>query len=179
LRRVLPILFIAVFCFNTIGYYGLYFYIKDSFRREMSRSFDMDEYPGSECLIVKVPLSIPYPVHFGGYQRVDGEFESNGELYTLIKHRLVGDTSYVLMIKSSSLNKWHKSFLDFTNKNADSPLAKSTLKLLELAKDYLGSTNEIGHSSVGWYREFHFDMYGHQLVSFPNPVSSPPPEQFL
>jgi hypothetical protein len=165
-----------VFAFNTIGYYGLYIGIKNRLDAEATQQFDQNEYSGGETMIVKMPYTLPYPINLNGYERVDGEFESNGELYKLVKHTIVNDTLYVLMVKSSALTNLNKSFSDFAGNSTDTPASK-TLKLIQqAAKDFVSYLSHVENDAFGWSSELSRAHFEPQLILFSQQIISPPPE---
>ncbi|MEO7991491.1 MAG: hypothetical protein ABI663_18205 [Chryseolinea sp.] len=177
MKRITSILLLLVFLFNAIGYYGLIFILRHQLNREFTKKLDAEEYPGSETMIVKIPYTLPYQVNFDGYERVDGEFECEGELYKLVKQKWVNDTLFIVLIKDSHQTKLNKSLAAFVKASNDTPIPKSTSKLIEhLEKHYLCSTNQIQIVSIGWCRKFSFHIHKPTFTAYYPPLLSPPPE---
>ena len=120
---------------------------------------------------------MPYQVNFDGYERVDGEFESDGEFYKLVKQKRVNDTLFVVLIKDDHQAKLHKSLADFVQTNQDVPLSKSTSKLIEhFEKEFVSSISQLQVSSTGWCRKFSFGTLKQFYIRFYPSLLSPPPE---
>jgi hypothetical protein len=45
-----------------------------------------------ETILLKIPVAVPYQIDSEGYERVDGEFEHQGEFYRLVKQKYQNDT---------------------------------------------------------------------------------------
>jgi hypothetical protein len=70
-----------------VGYYGVFVGLKFSSEIAIREQFDAENYTAEE-VIIKVPIAIPYATDSKGYERVDGEFEHNGEFYRLVKQKI-------------------------------------------------------------------------------------------
>lgn len=177
LKRIISILLLQVFLFNTIGYYGLYLLIRYRLNSELTKQLDADEYSGNEGIIVKIPSPLPYQINFDAYERVDGEFELDGEFYKLVKQKQVGDTLFVVLIKDSHQTKLKKSLADFVQTSHDAPLSKSMMRLIDhFEKHFLSNSSQLQVSSLGWCQNFSFETLK-QFFAAPDPsLISPPPK---
>jgi len=166
--------------FNAIGYYGVFLIIRNQFNQELTKKIDADEYAGSETMIVKIPFAFPYQTSFDAYERVDGEFECEGEFYKLVKQKWVGDTLFVILMKDDRQARLHESLADFMQTGHDSPWSKSTTKLIDhFEKDFISSLNRLQVGSHGWYQESFFGAMPQYLSTSFCSIFSPPPESFL
>lgn len=78
----------------------------------------------------------------GGFERVNGKFEHQGEFYKLVKQKLHNDTLYVVCIKDFESKSLSKKMTDYIKMSNDLPDAKNkALNLLgKLLKEYAFET---------------------------------------
>ena len=122
----------------------------------MIQKFDASSYNTRETVTLKLPITMPYGAEYSDdYERVDGEFEYNGEFYRLIKQKYAFDTLYVVCTKDvehkrlhQAMNNYIKTFTDKTEKSTP-----HDLKISDFTKDYTISTFSILHLSFGWKRD--------------------------
>lgn len=163
--------------FNTIGYYGVFLILSKQFNKEFTRQLDTDEYAGSETMIVKIPFALPYQTNFDAYERVDGQFECEGEFYKLVKQKWVGDTLFVILTKDNRQTKLHESLANFERASHDSPLSKSAMKLIDhFEKGFISSLNQLQVSSFGWCQKSYFGVLPQIVNHLYLSIFSPPPE---
>jgi hypothetical protein len=169
-----------VFLFNAVGYYGLYLRLRYQNNIEFKKKLDAEEYSGSETVIIKMPYALPYQVNFDGYERADGEFECEGEFYKIVKHKLVNDTLFVVLIKDKGEANLQQSFVDFVQASSDVPLSKSTLKLIEhFSKDFISNLTYLQSASIGWSSESIFGSLKQEVMLLYLPLFFPPPDLTL
>jgi hypothetical protein len=169
-----------VFLFNTVGFYGLYLGLRYQNNIELKKKLDAEEYSGSETIIIKMPYTLPYQVNFDGYERADGEFECEGEFYKIVKHKLVNDTLFVVLIKDKGEANLQQSFIDFVQASSDVPLSKSTLKLIEhFSKDFIYNVTYLQRASIGWGSESTFGLLKQGVILLDLSLFSPPPDRTL
>lgn len=180
MKKILSTLLLLVFLFNAVGYYGLYLGLRYRLNIETTKKLDAGEYSRSETVIVKMPYTLPYQVNFDGYERAEGEFECEGEFYKIVKHRLVHDTMFVVLIKDKREASLHKSLVDFVQANSDIPVSKSTLKLIQhFAKDFISNASYLQNASIGWSSKSAFRILKQEVVLLDIPLFSPPPDRDL
>lgn len=148
------VLFIIIFLFNILGYYGLYLVVLNNLSKEFSRKVSADEYSGSDAQIVKIPVTLPYQPNFDGYQKAQGTFESNGEFYRISKYAIVNDTLLVVLVKDQKEGDLFKSVAEFVKANSNEASAKSPSKMFKNAlSDFILMQNQIQSGSQGWCSE--------------------------
>ena len=180
MKKIVSTLLLFVFLFNAVGYYGLYLGLRYQNNIELKKKLDAEEYSGSETVIIKIPYTLPYQVNFNGYERADGEFECEGEFYKIVKHKLVNDTLFVVLIKDKREANLQQSFVDFVQSSSDLPLSKSTLKLIEhFSKDFISNVTYLQSASIGWNSESLFSPLNQGLMLLYLPPFSPPPDRTL
>lgn len=143
----------------------------------MSKAIDADVYDQSSTITLKVPVSMPYMPDQSDFQRVDGEFEHNGQLYRLVKQRYVKDTLTVICLKDTehkninlALSNYVKTF---TDKAADTkPTSKTTITFI---KDYLPTSFGICSVTEGWALIILYNSHFQSLIpTFSSSIIHPP-----
>ncbi len=140
-----------LFLLNIVGYYGVFVGIGLSGAAAMREQFDTEKSLQDEVLI-KVPIAIPYAVDATDYQRVDGEFEHQGQVYRLVKQKLQSDTLFIVCIKDKLAQKMNQALADYVKTFTDKPVSskQSTKTLNSFSKDYLSTATVVETISKGW-----------------------------
>jgi hypothetical protein len=151
-KKIVSIAFIFLLLFNVLGYYGLFFGLHYQNRQELIQQFDTENYSKLETVTIKVPLAVPYANDSQEYQRVDGEFEHQGEFYHMVKQRLSQDTLYIVCVKDQQSKRINQALTDYVKTFADKPVdgKSQTTTLPSFIKEYLVGTYTIKSSSGGW-----------------------------
>ena len=177
-RQILALLFLAVFSFNIVGYYGLYVVTLRGLNDEFSERVHAEEYAGSDVQIVKLPMTLPYLPNFDGYERAEGTFDYNGQLYRISKYNLVSDTLYVVLVKDIKSTELNQRVADFVkSSNGEPSSSRSSLGHLEnFFKDFVKSVSQVQLASKGWCIQPSVPMFGvfAPLDAFLQKVSPPP-----
>lgn len=152
LKRITSIAFVMIILLNTMGYYGVFLGLHLKNDIAMSKALDADTYDQSNTITLKVAVSIPYMPDQPDFDRVDGQFEHNGELYRMVKQRYAKDTLTVICVKDIEHKKIDLALSDyvktFTDKATDTnPASKTTISFI---KDYLPISFQIKSASEGW-----------------------------
>jgi hypothetical protein len=153
---------------------GLRYQVKS----EMLVRLDAGNYSKEETVTLKIPFTLPYWMDSRAYERVNGEFQYQGEFYQLVDQKLEKDTLYVVCIRDAQEKKLHEVMTDYVKLTNDLPTSsQKALKLLSsLIKDYVKSVPTEISNSKGWFREFSFAEPSVHLLTLASPVYSPPPE---
>ncbi len=135
-----------------MGYYGVFLGLHLKNDIAMSRAMDSDRYGSLNTITIKVAVSIPYMPDQADFDRVDGQFEHNGELYRLVKQRYAKDTLTVVCIRDTehkkinlALSDYLKTFTD--NAKDTTPTSKTTFTFI---KDYLPISFGVTSETQGW-----------------------------
>lgn len=99
MKKGLSIVLLVVFLFNVGGYYIVFLGIHFQLDQKLRSRLDANLYDERETVQLEIPMTLPYPIHSNGFERVNGRFEHNGEFFRLIKHKLQNDTLYVVCIR--------------------------------------------------------------------------------
>ena len=163
-----------------VGYYGIFLGLRYQSNREIKEKLDTEAYLENETLSVKIPYTLPYQMDWKEYERLDGEFEQNGEFYKLVKHKLERDTLYVVYIKDHRGTDLFKSLVDFVQASSGSPVSQKAITFIKsLVKDYIPTTSTLHVASMGWCQSPGFSSREYQVILTSLPVFSPPPEMSL
>ncbi|MBL7858099.1 MAG: hypothetical protein JNM57_10465 [Cyclobacteriaceae bacterium] len=178
LKRIVSIFFLAVFLFNVGGYYLIFWGMQRQARLDLLHQLDADQYASSETIILTIPLTLPYPVFQDGFQRVNGEFEYQGEFYKLVKQKLENDVLHVVCIKDTKAKNIDQILVDYSKLANDIPSGtkQSQNFLAKLFKDY--QTTEVCTSAREniLLSEIEFHDVAPTLVSNSFSINAPPPE---
>jgi hypothetical protein len=152
LKKLTTILLAALLILNVLGYYGVFVGLQYQNERKQIQRFDAERYEESETFTIKVPISIPYAVDQTDFERVDGEFEHQGQFYRMIKQKFSNDTLHIVCIKDQQETRIAKALKDYVKSfTGKSDPGKSNSKLtVSFIKDYISSSYNTGHSSNGW-----------------------------
>jgi hypothetical protein len=150
-RRLVTLILLVLFLLNIIGYYGVFVGLRLSNQLSLQRQFDSENYQNQEVTI-KVPIAIPYAVDSKTYERVDGEFEHEGQVYRLVKQKLQSDTLYIVCIKDNRAQKINQVLADYVKSYTDKPFsAKQNAKSISVfSKDFLSTTTSVESIALGW-----------------------------
>lgn len=177
MKKLAAFALLFIFLFNIGGYSLLYWVEDQKASSELRSRIDRDEFSGSQSITLKVPLAIPYQPD-RDYQRVDGEFEYQGQFYKLVKQRVLGDTLYVVCVIDSKKKELVDEMNDFTRKASESSSTDQPLKVAssKLLQDYSNeSIVELASSSSGWSVSYPFFETHSLLLESTVDTNSPPP----
>lgn len=147
-------------------------------KSEMVTRLDSRNYSTDETITLKIPFSLPYWVDSKNYERVNGEFEYQGDFYKLVEQKLEKDTLYVVCIKDASEKRLFNAMSDYVKLSNDLPSSsQQALKLLgSLMKDFIKNVQIEMTLSQGWSQECSFAELFFNPLTLASPVFSPPPE---
>jgi hypothetical protein len=172
---------VVVFLFNVIGYYGIYVAMLSQARTALNEKIDNDQYTEDQTVTIKIPLALPYPVQQDEFQRLQGDFEHQGEFYKLVKQKYLNDTLYVVCIKNVEEKKATKVFSDLaklsTDQSSSSPNNQNAKTIVNIIKDYNPVVEQI-HLAPRQAIELgiSFTFFSTNILSQDIAVFSPPPE---
>jgi hypothetical protein len=180
-KKALSIVLVVVFLFNVIGYYGIYVAMLSQARTALNEKIDNDQYKEDQTITIKLPLTLPYPGQQNEYQRVEGDFEHQGEFYKLVKQKYLNDTLYVVCLKNVDEKKAVKMFSDLAKLSTDQSSAPSNNQnaktVVNIIKDYNPVVEQIQLAprqviELG----ISFTFFSTNILSQDITVFSPPPE---
>lgn len=162
---------------NVLGYYGVFVGLQYQNKINQIKRFDAALYDESETFTIKVPISVPYAVDQSEFERVDGEFEQEGQVYRMVKQKLSSDTLHIVCIKDHHETQITQALKDYVKSFADKPAhGKSNGKAaLTFIKDYIITSHEIGHGAGGWSTMISHQAHSENLIpSFCASIVHPP-----
>ena len=179
IKRLLSSFLFALFLFNVVGYYGVFWLARERSNAQLIQRIDNDRYLMDELITIKYPLSLPYPSASKEYERVHGSFQHEGNFYKLIKQKLEKDTLYIVCIKDHQEKKLFNAMADYTRAANNIPANSKTMKLLGgFAKDFeTTQAVEITALSIEPLN-VHVTPSSSALQEGTFTVTSPPPWQF-
>lgn len=180
MKRITTLVLLLLFLLNVLGYYGVFVGWQVGNSKQARSRLDRDEYSQGQAVTLKVRLTVPYSTDQEEYQRVDGEFEHEGEFYRLVKQRLYKDTLYIVCVKDDNLREMHQALTDYVKTFADSPInsAKSPSNgktVLNFIKEYVTSAMGLKSQNNGWSKKLvYFTPEASPTASFSPSINHPP-----
>lgn len=178
MKKVFAVLVLFVFLFNTGGYYIFFLGLHFNATAKLSQQLDQGNYSSGETYEFKIPLVVPYPIQETGYDRAYGNFEHDGEFYSLVKQKLENDTLYIVCIKNHMKKQLAEAFTEYANVSNDTGNATSKAGnelLSKLIKDFNSSGLPEVILCEGWSRKVNFSAISEATIEMYLEVSSPPP----
>jgi hypothetical protein len=97
MKRSISTILVVLVLMNVMGYYGLLVGLQYRNAQNLAARIESGLLEDLETRSLKIPLpGNPGSEH---YNRVDGEFEQNGQVFRLVKQRLYKDTFHIVFIK--------------------------------------------------------------------------------
>jgi hypothetical protein len=151
-KRLVAIIMLFLFLLNVMGYYGIFVGLRHINVQELVQKLDDNSYKESETTTFKIPLTVPYYTDSRDFERVNGEFEHNGEVYRLVKQKLSQDTLQIVCVKDNESKKINQVLTDYVKTFTDKPgQSKQNAKSLQvLIKDFIAFSVTITSNSFGW-----------------------------
>jgi hypothetical protein len=175
-KRLFAIVILNIFLLNVLGYYGVLLGLKADSGAKFDAKLDSDMYDLGGTVTFKVPLAVPYSTDSKGYERVDGEFKKDNEIYRLVKQRLYQDTLYIVCVKDDASTKINRTLEDFVQSFAGQDDDQQNVVAPGFIKDYVNTETVLTLSVTGWETEvarvsvpdYFFDSYYASIVHPPD-----------
>ncbi len=87
MKKLAAILLLALFLFNTVGYYLLVNWMDHKQDIAFTRQIDNRQYDESSLIEISVPLALPY-YNNSSYERIDGEVTVKGITYKYVERKV-------------------------------------------------------------------------------------------
>jgi hypothetical protein len=145
---------------------------------DLVRRLDSQRYSEDETILLKIPVAVPYRMDSDSYERVDGEFEHEGEFYRLVKQKYQNDTLYMVCIKDHASKRIEQALEDYVKTFTDTPVnGQSAAKnFTSFIKDFLPTSIEIATASNGWNYSVKPSFVGQYFFDRSQRVFTPPPK---
>lgn len=155
LKPLLSLALVALLLLNVLGYYALFVGLQYRNDRAMTRMFDAGTYEESQLITIKLPLTVPYLSDYKGFERVDGKFWHDGQVYRLVKQKYAQDTLTVVCTKDRESVRIQDALSDFVKTFTDTPIQnQANAKLVfSISKDYMQETFSLETLASGWQTE--------------------------
>lgn len=153
MRRIVAIFVLTLFLLNILGYYAVFMGLKIQTGKELTQRFDSSEdLAVQETITFKMPFALPGKEVSGDFERVDGEFEHDGDIYRLVKQRHYQDTLYLVCLKDEKSTRIQKAINELVNTFTDKTdgASKSTSVNPVLIKDFICTTVTLTNQIKGW-----------------------------
>jgi len=134
-----------------MGYYGLFLSLEYGNAVHMMRKFDVGAYDQQQTKSIKIPLKTDPSLYSEAFERLDGDFEWDGEIYRIIKSRLFRDTFHIVYIKDKTGTIIHKALTDYVKTFVEhSPDHGSITVKPFVMKEYFSIAISMKKNSIGW-----------------------------
>lgn len=178
MKRIASIFMLAVFALNILGFYGVFLGVQAVQTELTSRKINEETFAGSETITFRIPLSLPYRSDDAEYQQAQGQFENNGEVYRLVKQKLLRDTLYIVCLKDADSKKINQDIADYVktfSDTHDSQKQSNAKKILSPIKEYISSAITIKSNVRGWSLPIEYNTFVAKIVSSPDTEIIYPP----
>jgi hypothetical protein len=176
LRKLLSYALILLLLLNVWGYYGVFVGFQYNHEQRINRALDDHKFSTDETVALKIPLALPYATDMLDFERVNGQFEHEGELYRLVDKKLSNDTLTLVCLRDSKHGEIKDAQTRFVKTFADnSSDASSHQKTFMLIKDYLGTAIQIENTNSGWQIDVrYFGSFPSKYVASCDDLLRPP-----
>ena len=169
---------LALFLMNMLGLYGVFLGVQFKYDQEIAQSLDENRFSGEDVVTFKVPLAVPYYTDSKEYERVHGEFQIEGEVFQLVKQKLLGDTLYIVCVRDHQGKKINKALADYVKTFTDNPQdakQQNTKPVLPFSKDFLSTIVSLEPQTCGWEKSIVFSSVDNRLDHISLSLNGPPP----
>lgn len=170
---------LLIFLFNVGGFYIVFWGLRYQTDKELVNRLDANRYDEDETIEIRIPLSLPYPIYAQNFERVNGQFEHNGEHFRLVKHKYENDTLYVICIRDRQTRQLVNTMNDYVQLthgvDGSGTNQKALTFLSQLIKDFY---SQEGVSILPQYSFTVPALFREYARSFAQPdisVQAPPP----
>lgn len=155
----------------------MFWILKIQADNELTNRLDNQEYEAEETVLLKIPVTLPYPIQTRGFERVDGSFQHQGQFYKLVKHKLERDTLYVVCILDHETRQLVQTMDDYTELTQSFPTTnqKTWNFLSKLIKDFYYGENILIISLPQFLTDLWQTAPGCLFQEPAIPVHAPPP----
>lgn len=176
MKRIVASLVLVIFLLNVFGYYGIFMGLRKQVAGQMRAKMDESNYALSDEITFKVPIAIPYASDMAEYERVDGEFRHEGNVYHLMKQKLFKDTLYIVCVRDTHAQKIDKVLEDYVKTFSDKPSSEKggTKTLDSFGKDFLSHIISLEPGQTGWELTSVFNFELEKTIQISSDIIQPP-----
>ena len=178
LKRFISIFLVFLLLFNSLGFYGLLQGLRYKSTLDLVQRLDNDRYSNEETILLKIPVAVPYQMDSEDYERVDGDFEHEGEFYRLVKQKYQNDTLFIVCIKDHASKRIEQALTDYVKTFTDKPVDRQHTgkNFISFIKDFLPTSIKISTTSKGWNYTLTTASAEHYFYDRSLRVLTPPPQ---
>jgi hypothetical protein len=177
MKRLFATVMLILFLLNVVGYYGIFVGLRHMNVQQLVQQLDENSFQESETTTFKIPITVPYYTDSRDFERVNGEFQHNGEVYRLVKQKLQKDTLHIVCVKDNQSKKINQVLEDYVKTFTDKPgeSKQSTKSLQVLIKDFIPFSVSISNKSFGWEHSVnHLSILPNFTPTFYSSIIHPP-----
>jgi hypothetical protein len=152
-KRFIATLMLVLFLLNVLGYYGIFEGLKAQSEIAWSSQAGENEEGLGQTVTFAIPLAVPYATDSQEYQQIQGQFEYGGEVYQLVKQKLLRDTLYVVGVKDEASSMWGRALADYVMTFGDTSGdddSQSTTAQAGFIKDFISASVSVNRDTAGW-----------------------------
>lgn len=151
MKRLFSSIFVILILFQVTGYYGVFLGLEYRNALQMMRKFDEGSYDQQQTKIIKIPFKADASYYSETFERLDGDFEQNGEIYRIIKSRLFRDTFHIVYIKDRTGTVIHKALTDYVKTFVEHTPDHGAITVKPFViKEYFSGIISMKQGSTGW-----------------------------
>jgi hypothetical protein len=177
MKKVTAFVLLIIFLINIGGYSVMYRMAGRRATKELTAKLDKNEFSGSLAITIKIPVALPYQPN-SDYERIDGEFEYQGQFYKLVKQRVFSDTLYVVCLIDVKKKQLVDDMHEYTRLTSESsPNSQSSKSAWGNPLQEYSSQGiiELIPSSSGWTSLFNHTESVSAPIDPITGINSPPP----
>ncbi len=152
--------------------------MKEQASREIISRLDSDDYAEEETVLLKIPVTLPYPTQESDFERVNGAVVHDGSFYRLVKQKLDKDTLYIVCIPDHKQKVLANAMEDYIKRVTETPATsnKTTNIFSKLLTDFEVPSVQTIISGKGWIQDIRFSHLVSNTFDLGRIVLTPPPE---
>ena len=173
MKTPLSILLLGLLIFNTLGFsiYNIW---------EADNPSSSGTSPGTEDIVLKFPLQLPYLTDWHSAEPSDEEILRGNEYYKVMSKQIVNDTLYVhcQFSQTSRERFWTlvSTFEDSLKTDNHSHKSDSVNLLKNFLKEYMAIGRKHIFYFFEWSEPTRFEYIASSVISPPGSIQSPPPD---
>jgi hypothetical protein len=151
-KRFIATLMLVLFLLNVLGYYGIFEGLKVKSQIAWASQAGESEEGLGQMVTFAIPLAVPYAPDSQEYKKIEGQVEYGGEVYQLVKQKLLRDTLYIVGAKDEASSMWSRALADYvmTFSDTQDDDSQSTTVHPGFIKDFISVSVSVSHDTLGW-----------------------------
>lgn len=178
MKKIVSIILLLIFLFNVGGYYIVFWGLRFQADQQLTDRLDAGQYQRNEIILLKIPIALPYPIQQQGFERIEGNFDHNGEVFKLVKQKLENDTLYISCIRDHRVEQLESSLSEYVTLTHALPgTTKKAMNFLsKLVKDFSSQEGITIFHSNGYTLTAIFGEFKDSFCSPVLSIQAPPPK---